>query len=127
MRRVLIFLAVLFITCSLFADQAAWITKEQAESGAKLIKGSGMIRHYCAPCGESAYRAEKVSSAVAVIVESNYTDTEYYEVQVNGTGVDLAYVYVRKSGKWVNAAMLLGIDVSDVPEFLPDSLPGVRE
>ena len=127
MKKFCVLLAVFLSGALLYADQAAWITKEQAEKGAKLIKVSGVIRHYCAPCGETAYKSEKVSTVVVEEVESNFTGEVYYEVRVNGTGVDLAYVYVRSGGNWVNVAMFLGMDVSDVPELLPADVPEAKE
>ena len=49
----------------------------------------------------------------------------YWEVQINGKGVDLAYLYfAKKSDKWVNAAMEAKIDVSDVPKELSRELLG---
>ena len=108
---------------SLFADQAALITKEQAENGSKLIKSSGEIRYFCAPCGDNFYRVEKVSNLEVVKADSKDPKDSYYEVKVNGVGVDLAYVYVLFGGKWANAAMLLKIKVQGVPDVLPDELP----
>jgi hypothetical protein len=47
----------------------------------------------------------------------------YWEIRVNGKGVDLAYVYFEeKKGKWKNAAMEAKIDVRDVPKELSESL-----
>jgi len=123
MKKTGLFAIIILSAVSLFADQAAWITKEQAEKGAKLIKTSGEIRHYCAPCGDNFYRAEKVKTSVAVKAGMSDSKSQYYEVKVNGVEVDLAYVYVRTGGKWTNAAMLLNIEVTDVPKVLPDDLP----
>lgn len=115
---------VIMLACfiSLYADQAAWITKEQAERGAALIRASGEIRHFCAPCGDNFYRVETVSSVEAVKADGSNPADAYFEVLVNGNSVDLAYVYVISDGKWLNAAMYLNIPVEGVSKFLPSDL-----
>lgn len=52
-------------------------------------------------------------------MEAKHKDDNKYEVEVNGQGIDLAYVYIEKNGKWVNLAMELGLKVSQVPKYLP--------
>lgn len=119
-----IFFLVFIVAClnSLYADQAAWITKEQAEKGAALIRTSSEIRHFCAPCNDNFYRVEKISTVSAMKANGSSDSDSYYEVVVNGTGVDLAYVYILSGGKWLNAAMLLNIPVKGVPKILPSDL-----
>jgi len=117
MKKLIPVLIILISASLLMADQAAWITKEQAGRGAALIRKSGVIKHYCEPCGDSFYRTEYVSTSVAV-----KAGDPYYEVRVNGKGVDLAYVYLLSGDRWVNAAMLLDIEVTGVPENLPGDL-----
>lgn len=106
----------------LYADQAAWITKDQAERGAALIKNSGKIRHFCSPCGDNFFRGENVHAVKALKAAGSNPGDQYFEVLVNGSGVDLAYVYVLSDGKWINAAIQLNIPVESVPKFLPDDL-----
>ena len=43
----------------------------------------------------------------------------FWEVEVNGAGIDLAYVYINTSAGWENLALELGLDASDVPRTLP--------
>lgn len=96
------------------ADQAAYLSKEEAQRGYALIPTGGEIRHFCAPCGDTTWRAEEVRRKS--IDKTDFQD--YYEVRVNGVGVDLAYVYVPEGDRWVNVARRAGIEVSDVPETL---------
>ena len=123
MKKFCLFTAIILASLSLFADQAAWITKEQAEKGAELIKKSGEIRRFCAPCGDNFYRVEKVSSSVASKADAKDAGNTFYEVKVNDAAVDLAYVYLLSGGKWKNAATLFGIKVQGVPEILPEDVP----
>ena len=111
-----LFAAVAMTTAvSVFADQAAWITKAQAEKAATFLKKQKEIRHYCAPCSDKGDSVEDISSVEAVKIDGQ----EYWEVQVNGKGIDLAYVYFKtKKGKWKNLAKEVKVKVSDVPKTL---------
>ena len=102
------------------ADQAAWISRSDAAKALRVLADAGEVIHYCAPCGDAAARREAVESIGLARVEGQ---TEYWEVQVNGEGVDLAYLYFLHKGKrWKNAAMDASIKVSDVPKYLPEHL-----
>ena len=109
---------VLLSSAVVRADQAAWNSKKDADAGAALIHVGQEIRDYCAPCGETAYTARSVSN-----VTVGQPDPQYWEVRVNGRGVDLAYEYVRIDGRWKNVAMAIGLQVTGVPPELPASLP----
>jgi hypothetical protein len=99
------------------ADQAAYITKEQAQKAAAFLKNKKQIRHYCAPCDDKGDKVEDISTVEAVAVESS---KPYWEVKVNGEGIDLAYVYFQdKKGKWKNLAKEMKVKVDDVPKTLP--------
>ena len=100
------------------ADQAAWISKKDADAGAALIVVGQELRGYCAPCGDHAYTARKVAS-----VDVGQPDPSYWEVRVNGRGVDLAYEYVLSNGHWKNVAIAAGLNVTGVPAELPQALP----
>ncbi len=108
--------AVFTVTAvSVLADQAAWITKAQAEKAAAFLKKHNEIRHYCAPCSDKGDSVEEISTVEAVKIEGQ----EYWEVQVNGKGIDLAYVYFKtKKGKWKNLAREIKVKVRDVPTTL---------
>lgn len=122
MKRILLVILMLSVLNSLYADQAAWITKEQADKGALLVRKSAEIRHFCAPCSDNFYRVETVAAVTSAKAGGSAPSDPYYEVLVNGSGIDLAYVYVQSGGRWMNAAMLLGIPVEGVPEILPSDL-----
>ena len=84
---------VLLVSPFVDADQAAWNSKKDADAGAALIVVGQVIRDYCQPCGDSAYTARKVTSVTVA-----QPDPKYWEVRVNGQGVDLAYEYVLSNG-----------------------------
>lgn len=100
------------------ADQAAWITKKDADAGAALIVVGQELRDYCAPCGDRGYTSRSVASVI--VAQPN---PGYWEVRVNGRGVDLAYEYVLSNGHWTNVATAAGLKVSGVPAELPATLP----
>jgi hypothetical protein len=113
---------VLLATSRGDADQAAWISRTDAEAGAARIHVGTEMRAFCNPCGDDSYVAVMVES---VTVAKPPTDLHgpYFEVRVNGQGVDLAYEYVLSEGKWKNVAKLAGLRVVDVPAELPARLP----
>lgn len=98
-----------------FADQAAYIEKGEAEAAVNVLTVNSAIRHYCQPCGDKDWTQENIAS-----VEAEHTGHgQYWQVLVNGKEIDLAYVYVETDGGWRNVAMMLDIEVSDVPQILP--------
>lgn len=107
----------LMLSLAVFADQAAWITKDEAQKTAAFLKGKAQIKHYCAPCDDKSVTTEDIST-----VEAAPTGTQdYWEVLVNGKGIDLAYVYFQtKDGKWKNLAKEMDVEVDDVPKFLDE-------
>ncbi|HEY1959174.1 MAG TPA: hypothetical protein VGH28_26350 [Polyangiaceae bacterium] len=111
-------LTVFFVSGWVQADQAAWIAKKDADAGASLIVVGHELRDYCAPCGDKGYTPRAVTN-VAV----GQPNPGYWEVRVNGRGVDLAYEYVLQNGHWKNVALALGLRVVSVPAELPASLP----
>lgn len=101
------------------ADQAAWVTRADAAKALEILARHEVIKHYCAPCGDKEAVDERVRSIGIFPIEGE----NYWEVQVNGKGVDLAYIYFEeKQGKWLNVAIKAKIDVDRVPKKLPKEL-----
>lgn len=114
---IVLLLAGLGMAPPVAADQAAYISREQAEQAALLIEDRSEIRHFAPPAGDTQWRAERVERK-----EVRHTGFEnYYEVRVNGTPIDLAYVYIPQNGAWVNLAMAIGLEAIDVPRYLPEA------
>ena len=118
--RAMVTATVLVASSVCEADQAAWIAKKDADAAAAMIHVGDEVRGYCAPCGDTVYEPVKVKS---VAVAKPDPKQSYYEVRINGTGIDLAYEYILVNGHWVNLAMQVGVQVVDVPDELPASLP----
>lgn len=118
MKKIIISLFILAISAiSILADQAAYITQAQAQKAAAFLKDKKQIRHYCNPCDDKGDRVENISTVEAVAVEGS---KPYWEVLVNGKGIDLAYVYFQdKDGEWKNLAKKMKIKVDNVPKTLP--------
>ncbi len=94
----------------LFADQFAYIEPDLAKRAAKLLEHEAEIYIFCEPCSESHGQIEKVYS----IETADVNFEGYHEVRINGKGIDLAYTFIKRDGKWKNAAFLLGLIPSGV-------------
>lgn len=118
LRRTLFAISTLivlgFASVPAFADQAAWVSRAEAARAMKVLAEATAIKHHCAPCSDKSIRDEAIENIGIFRVEGQ----NYWEIRVNGEGVDLAYIYFQKKGKWVNAAMQTKIKVSDVPKEL---------
>lgn len=111
--------AVIALTLSwvVKADQAAYVTEREARAAVELLKEKNRVKHFCEPCGDDVSRTEKISKIEALKVD--YED--YWQVFINGKGVDLAYLYFEsKKCKWKNVAKELDLDVEDVSKYMPD-------
>lgn len=116
MKKLFAIFLLLISAVATFADQAAYVTKEQAERAVALLKTQKQIKHFCNPCDDNSVRTEDIQTVEAA--PAGYQD--FWEVKVNGEGIDLAYVYfLEKKDKWKNVAKELHIDVNDVPKTLP--------
>jgi hypothetical protein len=96
------------------ADQAACNSEKDAAKALKLIKKSKAYRDFCKPCGDVDYVTHDIQTSEVEVTTCGA------EVKINGTNVDLAYIYVydKKKDEWVNVAMKVGIEVHDVPKTL---------
>ncbi len=94
-----------------FADQCAWVTRPVADKAAALLRTGETLQEICRPCGDT--KAKPLVIANAVVARA--TDPKYYEVRVNGRGLDLAYVFVRNKSDWLNLGLTVkcGVAVQD--------------
>jgi uncharacterized protein YecT (DUF1311 family) len=114
-----LFLVFCLVAANAQADQAAYISRADAERAVELLKDIGELKSFCAPCDD-----ESVETIVVKRIASGAVGYEnFWEVRVNDEGVDLAYIYFPVDGKWRNAAMALKIPVEDVPEFIQAPTP----
>lgn len=82
---------VLLVSTTAFADQCAYISKTQAQRALKIALEAKSIATLCEPCGETAAKVLETKSIG--IHDVNYNG--YWELQVNGKGMDLAYTFVN--------------------------------
>lgn len=117
------FAALIIATCFTFpaiADQALYISKENANRAINLLKNVSIIKLYCAPCGDTSSKSITINKNINKIRGGNlnYLLEGYWRVQINGEGVDLAYIYFPYNNKWRNVAITLNIPVQYVPEYI---------
>jgi hypothetical protein len=111
------------------ADQLAYLDIHQAVAALdELDHAPREAQSFCAPCGDSSAQTIGVRDlGIARVWDDEnsakpYSDGDgrtFWEIKVNGTGIDLAYVYVRTADGWENLALKLGLEASDVPRLLP--------
>ena len=112
--RIFVFAAFLVSAFTLLADQAAYISKDEAMAAHALLQKSTTIKSFCAPCGD--HNSVLIPVKTIDVTYTNYQN--YWEVQINGKGIDLAYTYFLSNNKWRNVAIAMGLPVSGVPEFI---------
>jgi hypothetical protein len=111
------------------ADQFAYLDLKQAVAALDAIDHAPRtLQAFCAPCGDAGATAIEVHDmGIARVWDDRgsarpYADgagDTYWEIEVDGTGIDLAYVYVKTPAGWENLALKLGLDATDVPRLLP--------
>ena len=112
--RVTVYLTLfLAISTSMFVDIASCMKKSDAKKATEILKPGMQVRRYCAPCGDSIWTYLSIGSVKMV------SSGDDYAVEVNGNKSNLSNLYKNVNGNWVNVAIMLGLDVSGVPEFLP--------
>ena len=117
MKKYLFVLCVLFASYS-YADQLAYISKNDAEKAVEVISKLKKVYLFCGCC-----EMEKPIRAKLVKVYARYTGYEdYYEVvidYINDKGktvteaLDLAYVWRKKMGSFKTIGKLLNLEHDD--------------
>lgn len=115
-----IFLAFCFTstsTLSALADQCAYVGKQQALAAASRLELGQTVYQYCQPCGDRQPKALPIKTLS--VGTTGYED--YWEVRVNGLGIDLAYTFVDAGIKnqKINLAAVTGCPAVDVSTTLP--------
>jgi len=100
------------------ADQAAFLARQEAIRAGNQIDLDQEVRLYCQPCGDQW--AESLIVTQIGVYPAGYKD--YFELWLNDRSVDLAYTYVRREDEWQNLALILDLEVVQVPRILPESL-----
>ena len=107
MRKFLIVIVLLLAVKFVYADQLAWITKEQAQKTVAYFneREVSQVILWCACCDNDP----KMLINVEGVTYKPASDANYFEVYITGTTfdgkrfdqpVDLAYVHVLRGSKW---------------------------
>jgi len=107
MKKILFIVLLSFTANISYCDQLAWITKEQAEKTVSYFEDEeiSQVVLWCACCDNDP----KTKVNVEKVTYKKADNPAYYEVYIIGTTadgrtinepVDLAYVHVKRKGKW---------------------------
>lgn len=97
------------------ADQCEWVEPAIAQKARALLEKQPKVISFCEPCGDKAPGEPAVAHAIDIRVPERGLE----EVYINGTGVDLAYTYVKTDdGHYRNLALLAGCPATDVSPSL---------
>lgn len=111
--KIALILLISTVTVLIFANPVPAMRKQDAYRASEILRPRMVVRKYCAPCGDSRWTHITIKK---VRVRRKGYD---YRLYINGREVDLSSFYIKIHGNWVNIAMLIGMEVDGVPEFLP--------
>lgn len=125
MKKLLItagLLISLVLPSSVWADQCAYVTKKQADTAAAYLTVGKSFVNFCELCGDTVFPFDDTVSVKDSLVHelpasSTGLNQDYWELLVNGDGVDLAYLYVKQAnGTFINLARLARCPTQGVGE-----------
>lgn len=118
-KLILVALLSGILTNAAWADQCALISVEQAGKALDFLKPGGAIVEFCEPCGDKDFYSKPEQTITDVQARQ---EQEYWSVRVNGTGLDLAYTFVRNTeGSYLNVSKLANCPSDDVSVGFPAS------
>jgi len=116
MRALALSLAVVVVALSApaRADQCAWVSEPIAQGARTRLAPGTEVLFFCELCDGDTPKKDVVRT-----VEITKPDPGFFEVVVNGNGIDLAYTFVKRSGNtWDNLARLAECETSGVSSEL---------
>jgi hypothetical protein len=101
------------------ADQCAYVTKAQAVAAFNQLSIGKTIYEFCELCGDKISKPILINS----LSISNTTTPGYWQVMVNGQGIDLAYTYIdygnnKPDGRRVNLALVANCSATNFTPIL---------
>jgi hypothetical protein len=97
------------------ADQCAWVEPAAAVKAQAILTDAPKYLEFCEPCGDKAPGIPQRATSVNITTPQG----DYRELSVNGTPIDLAYVFVKTSDtQYQNLALLAGCPASGVSPSL---------
>ena len=122
MKKLFIFFALCilhqFPAC---ADQCALIPKDIADNAYNILKNAESYIDFCAPCMDKEPITKHINNVEIQVVYYNPTDENLYQILIDDSPIDIAYVYVngKNLGMQVNCTPII-----DVPEYIDDYVSG---
>lgn len=99
------------------ADQCAYISVGQASRALNHLKPASTLVNFCEPCGDTNFWAKPKQTVnhLAVRKIEDLPPAVYWEIEVNGRGIDLAYSFLKmKDGSFMNLSKLARCPASGV-------------
>ena len=90
------------------ADQCSYVSKEYAQKAMNLLNDSldsdTKIVSWCEPCGQARPAKGTEGDAIKTVAVAHTGYQDYYEIQINGKSVDMAYTYIAglNLAKYIN-------------------------
>jgi hypothetical protein len=115
MKKIFLLLSIIISTNQIFADQLAYISKENAEKAVSYLLKHKKVIDFCGCCNDVIPLKVKVISAEARF--TNYED--YYEVyityknenkELKSIPVDLAYLWTKYKGNVITLGEVLHLE-----------------
>lgn len=99
------------------ADQCSYITKEQALNAIARLELNQDLYFLCEPCGEEIPKLTNVNHLAMTKVDFE----DYWQIKINGQGIDLAYVFVNSGieNEFINLAAIANCPAQSVSPLLP--------
>lgn len=94
MKKIVMTMALVLSASSAFADQCAYITKDQAAKAVSTLLNAQSIKSLCEPCGET--KATAINDVKSIEIKATGVDNTV-EISLDGKSIDLAYTYVNGS------------------------------
>lgn len=103
-------LAAVLLTTSAVAqaDQCQLIPVEQAAKALNHLKPDSKFVKFCEPCGDTDFYQKTVQTVNSLHVNKDEVlGKTYWEISLNGKGIDLAYTFLRTTdGSYLNMSKL---------------------
>ncbi|MGB1010591.1 MAG: hypothetical protein ACPGVP_12800 [Thiolinea sp.] len=90
------------------ADQCQLIPVEQAAKALNHLKPASEFVNFCEPCGNKDFYTQPVQKVKSMQVsQDEVSGVTYWEISLNGKGIDLAYTFLRTAdGSYLNMSKL---------------------
>ncbi|GEM_PF-6730776 len=115
------FLVTMFSLHLAKADQCALLPKNVADNAYHLLKNAGSYIDFCAPCMDKEPVTKHVNNLEIQSVYYKPTNKTLYQILIDGTPIDIAYVYVNGKNLGIQSECT---PIHDVPEYIDDYVLG---